>query len=40
MPGMDGMEFIRHIGESWKPVSLIVASSLDRSLIESVESGS
>jgi len=37
MPGMDGMEFIRHIGEAWGPVSLIVASGLERSLIASVE---
>jgi EAL domain-containing protein (putative c-di-GMP-specific phosphodiesterase class I) len=37
MPGMDGMEFIRHVGESRVPVSLIVASALDRSLVSSVE---
>ena len=37
MPGMDGMEFIRHLGESGKPVSIILASSLDRALIGSVE---
>jgi EAL domain-containing protein (putative c-di-GMP-specific phosphodiesterase class I)/FixJ family two-component response regulator len=37
MPGMDGMEFIRHIGDRWKAVSLILASSLDRALIASVE---
>jgi EAL domain-containing protein (putative c-di-GMP-specific phosphodiesterase class I)/CheY-like chemotaxis protein len=38
MPGMDGMEFIRHVGEVGRPVSLILASGLDRSLIASVES--
>jgi EAL domain-containing protein (putative c-di-GMP-specific phosphodiesterase class I)/AmiR/NasT family two-component response regulator len=37
MPGMDGMEFIRHLGELVGRVSLIVASSMDRSLIASVE---
>ena len=37
MPGMDGMEFIRHVGESRAPVALIVASALDRSLVASVE---
>jgi EAL domain-containing protein (putative c-di-GMP-specific phosphodiesterase class I)/CheY-like chemotaxis protein len=38
MPGMDGMEFIRHVGEVGRPVSVIVASGLDRSLVASVES--
>lgn len=37
MPGMDGMEFIRHIGQAGYPVSLIVASGLDRALIRTVE---
>ena len=37
MPGMDGMEFIRHICDLRQPVSLILASSLERSLIASVE---
>ena len=37
MPGMDGLEFIRRIGESrWSP-SLILSSALDRALISSVE---
>jgi len=36
MPGMDGMEFIRHVGEVGMPVSLVVASGLERSLISSV----
>jgi EAL domain-containing protein (putative c-di-GMP-specific phosphodiesterase class I) len=36
MPGMDGMEFIRHLGELETPVGLIVASEQDRSLISSV----
>jgi EAL domain-containing protein (putative c-di-GMP-specific phosphodiesterase class I)/CheY-like chemotaxis protein len=36
MPGMDGMEFIRHLGELRLPVSLIVASEQDRSLVSSV----
>ena len=37
MPGMDGMEFIRKLGESWKEVSLIIVSSLDRGVMEGVE---
>src|SRR5512142_1328448 len=36
MPGMDGMEFIRHLGELGVHVGLIVASEQDRSLIGSV----
>ena len=38
MPGMDGMELIRHLGDVGHPVSLILVSSLERSLIASVES--
>jgi EAL domain-containing protein (putative c-di-GMP-specific phosphodiesterase class I)/DNA-binding NarL/FixJ family response regulator len=37
MPGMDGMEFIRHLGESGIPVSLILASALERKLLASVQ---
>jgi EAL domain-containing protein (putative c-di-GMP-specific phosphodiesterase class I)/CheY-like chemotaxis protein len=37
MPQMDGMEFIRHVGDAGVPVSLILSSALDRSLIASVE---
>ena len=33
MPGMDGMEFIRLIGEAGLPVSMILSSSHERSLI-------
>jgi EAL domain-containing protein (putative c-di-GMP-specific phosphodiesterase class I) len=36
MPGMDGMAFIRHVGEIVSGVSLIVASSLDRAVVASV----
>jgi len=36
MPGMDGMEFIRLIGEAGLPVSMILSSSHERSLIASV----
>ena len=36
MPGMDGMEFIRLIGEAGIPVSVILSSSHERSLIASV----
>ena len=37
MPKMDGMEFIRHLGESSAGASLILTSALERSLISSVE---
>lgn len=37
MPGMDGMEFMRHLGEAGIPVSIILASALDSSLLGSVE---
>ncbi|MEO8384326.1 MAG: EAL domain-containing response regulator [Betaproteobacteria bacterium] len=36
MPGMDGMEFMRHLGLSGLPVSIILASVLERSLLSSV----
>jgi EAL domain-containing protein (putative c-di-GMP-specific phosphodiesterase class I) len=34
---MDGMELIRHMGETGRPISLIVMSALERSLVASVE---
>ena len=37
MPGMDGMEFRRHLGEAGIPVSIILASVLERPLLASVE---
>jgi EAL domain-containing protein (putative c-di-GMP-specific phosphodiesterase class I) len=37
MPGMDGMEFMRHLGEANRPVSVILSSALDAALISSVE---
>ena len=36
MPGMDGMEFIRHLGHAGARVSLILASALDRKLLASI----
>lgn len=36
MPGMDGMEFIRHLSDTGDPVSVILASALDRELLASV----
>ncbi|MEO8143983.1 MAG: EAL domain-containing response regulator [Betaproteobacteria bacterium] len=36
MPGMDGMEFIRHLGESKAGMSIILASALERELLESI----
>lgn len=36
MPGMDGMELVRHLSESGSKVSLILASALDPSLLSSV----
>ena len=37
MPGMDGMEFMRHLGEEDSPVSVILTSALESSLLDSVE---
>jgi EAL domain-containing protein (putative c-di-GMP-specific phosphodiesterase class I)/AmiR/NasT family two-component response regulator len=37
MPGMDGMEFMRHLGEARVAASIILTSALDRSLLASVE---
>ena len=37
MPAMDGLEFMRHVGEAGTNVSVIVASALDPSLIASVQ---
>src|SRR5258708_11835286 len=37
MPGMDGMEFIRHVGEGKYPASLVLASAMEPTLIASVE---
>jgi EAL domain-containing protein (putative c-di-GMP-specific phosphodiesterase class I)/CheY-like chemotaxis protein len=36
MPGMDGMAFVRHLGELRIPVSIILVSSLERALLSSV----
>jgi len=37
MPGMDGMEFLRHLGESRVPASVILTSALERNLLASIE---
>jgi EAL domain-containing protein (putative c-di-GMP-specific phosphodiesterase class I)/CheY-like chemotaxis protein len=37
MPGMDGMEFMRHLGERNTPGCVILASEMDRPLIAAVE---
>jgi EAL domain-containing protein (putative c-di-GMP-specific phosphodiesterase class I) len=37
MPGMDGMEFMRHLGAADRPVSVILSSALDAALLSSVE---
>lgn len=37
MPGMDGMEFIRHLGAAGVPVSVILSSALEPALVSSVE---
>ena len=37
MPGMDGMEFMRHLGEAGNPVSVVLVSALEDSLLASVE---
>ena len=36
MPGMDGMEFVRHLGASKRRVPVILASALETSLLASV----
>ena len=36
MPAMDGMEFIRHVGEAGLPVAMILISAHGRSLLASV----
>src|ERR1700676_3191648 len=37
MPGMDGLEFMRHVGEAHLPVSITPASDLESVLLDSVE---
>jgi EAL domain-containing protein (putative c-di-GMP-specific phosphodiesterase class I) len=37
MPGMDGMELIRHMGQMRHPASLIVVSAVDKSILGMVE---
>jgi EAL domain-containing protein (putative c-di-GMP-specific phosphodiesterase class I)/CheY-like chemotaxis protein len=37
MPGMDGLEFMRHLGEARAPVSIILASAMESALLDSVE---
>jgi EAL domain-containing protein (putative c-di-GMP-specific phosphodiesterase class I)/CheY-like chemotaxis protein len=37
MPGMDGMEFVRHLGASKRRVPVILASAVETSLLASVE---
>ena len=37
LPGMDGMELMRHLGEARVPVSIILASALEDSLLASIE---
>ena len=36
MPGMDGMEFVRHLGEMGIRISIILASALERKLLASI----
>lgn len=37
MPGMDGMELIRHIGEAGIPVSIILSSAVEHAVLASVQ---
>jgi EAL domain-containing protein (putative c-di-GMP-specific phosphodiesterase class I)/ActR/RegA family two-component response regulator len=37
MPGMDGMEFLRHLGEEHSDVAVVVISSLEDALVASVK---
>lgn len=36
MPGMDGMEFLRHLGQEQHEVAIVITSSLDGKLLSSV----
>jgi EAL domain-containing protein (putative c-di-GMP-specific phosphodiesterase class I)/AmiR/NasT family two-component response regulator len=36
MPGMDGLEFIRHLGESGVRISIILASAIESTLLASI----
>jgi EAL domain-containing protein (putative c-di-GMP-specific phosphodiesterase class I)/CheY-like chemotaxis protein len=38
MPGMDGIEFIRTVGASGRPVAIVATSAAERSVLASVES--
>ncbi len=37
MPGMDGIEFIRHVGQSGRKVAIVLASAMDSAVMASVE---
>jgi EAL domain-containing protein (putative c-di-GMP-specific phosphodiesterase class I)/FixJ family two-component response regulator len=37
MPGMDGLEFMRHLSEGHSAVSVILASSMESALLDSIE---
>jgi EAL domain-containing protein (putative c-di-GMP-specific phosphodiesterase class I)/CheY-like chemotaxis protein len=37
MPGMDGLEFMRHLGEARFPVAIILTSAMERVLLDSIE---
>ncbi|MCX7173335.1 MAG: response regulator [Proteobacteria bacterium] len=37
MPGMDGIEFMRHLGKAGIPVAIILASGLEELLLDSAE---
>lgn len=37
MPGMDGIEFIRHVGQSGRQVAIVLASAMDSAVMASVE---
>lgn len=37
MPGMDGLEFMRHLSEAGIPVAIILASALESVLLDSIE---
>src|SRR5664279_2794607 len=37
MPGMDGLEFMRHLGEAHSPVAIILASAMESVVLDSVE---
>ena len=37
MPGMDGVEFLRHVSDARRGTAIVIASGLDESVLRSAE---